>query len=264
MEIIPGLIYLTRAQWGAHTDIPRLGHSVNRLDRTHIIFHHTVVIDNDATPNLWESLAEVKAKMRQLQIIRPDLGLDVPYSFVFFLMADGSLIVCEGRGLDRTGAHTHAHNTKGIGIAGQGNYQLAVNVTPYVPLLSRFLGWLRYDEGMENLWRSHPPGEIAYGHRDFASTLCPGNGLFDSIPQLTFQKGGLTVGQYEELKAEIDTEKARQDTRRAWIANSAVLAEAAVGLPKIGKTASAHKVLDAIIAQAQRMKALVDQGKIVP
>src|SRR3990170_1011537 len=119
------MIYLSRGAWGARTDIPRLGNLVSSDRRTHVIIHHTVIIDNDATPDLWETLDEVKLKMRQLQTIRPDLGLDVPYSLVVFLMTDGDIIVCEGRGYDRDGAHTYGHNTDGIGVALEGNFDLS-------------------------------------------------------------------------------------------------------------------------------------------
>ncbi|KKL71632.1 hypothetical protein LCGC14_2092980 [marine sediment metagenome] len=185
--IQPGLIYLTRTEWGTRTDIPRLGHPVNRLDRTEAIMHHTVIIDNDATPNRWETLAEVKAKMVQLQTIRPDLGLDVPYNFVAFHMADGSLIICEGRGFDRTGAHTHAHNTRGIATAGQGNFQIGQSLTSYIDHWSRWWGYQKFDMGMENLGSVHPARGIAFGHLDFISTGCPGDNLYAIIPQLTFQ-----------------------------------------------------------------------------
>ena len=186
-DIQPGLTYLTRADWGARTDIPRLGHPVNRLDRTEAIMHHTVIVDNDATPNRWETLAEVKAKMVQLQMIRPDLGLDVPYNFVAFHMADGSLIICEGRGFDKTGAHTHGHNTRGMATAGQGNFQIGQTVDLYADHWSRWWGYQRYDMGMENLGSSHPTRGIAFGHRDFISTGCPGDNLYAIIPQLTFK-----------------------------------------------------------------------------
>ena len=178
--IVPGLSYLTRAEWGARTDIPRLGNPVARAQRTEAIIHHTVIVDDDATKNVWETLAEVKAKMVQLQTIRPDLGLDVPYNFVGFLMADGSLIVCEGRGLDLTGAHTYGHNTKGVATAFQGNFDLATNLQPYLRLISRWLGWLRYDRRMINLQSK------AFGHKDFASTACPGTALYLILPRLTF------------------------------------------------------------------------------
>ncbi len=183
IEIQPGLLYLTRADWGARTDIPRLGYQVNRLARTEAIMHHTVI-----TPNIYQTLAEVKAKMVQLQTIRPDLGLDVPYNFVAFHMADGALIVCEGRGLDRTGAHTHAHNTGGMATAGQGNFNLGQSLAPYVGHWSRWWGWLKFDEGMTNLGTVHPPGGIAYGHRDLSSTACPGANLYAIIPQMEFKE----------------------------------------------------------------------------
>lgn len=192
IEIQPGLILLTREDWGARTDIPRLGHPVNRLDRTEAIMHHTVIVDGDATPNRWGTLAQVKAKMRQLQIIRPDLGMDVPYNFVAFHMEDGSLVICEGRGLDRTGAHTHAHNTRGIATAGQGNFQTGLTVAPYVDHWSRWWGYQKIDMGMENLGSVRPTsgpniGAIAFGHIDLAATSCPGLNLYAIIPQLTFK-----------------------------------------------------------------------------
>ncbi len=195
IAIQPGLIYLTRKDWGADTSIPRLGYTVARSSRTEAIIHHTVIVDSDATKNTWTNMAEVKAKMRQLQVIRPDLGKDVPYNFVMFLMEDGTIIVCEGRGLDRTGAHTHAHNTDGMATALQGNFMLAVNLSPYILGMSRWWGWLKYDKGMSNLGSKHPAGRIAYGHRDFRDpndtstwTSCPGDKLYAIIPQLTFKE----------------------------------------------------------------------------
>ena len=114
-------------------------------------------------------------------------------SFVAFHMEDGSLVICEGRGLDLTGAHTHAHNTRGIATAGEGNFQIGQTVTPYIDHWSRWWGWLRHDEGMENLGSARPTvgpnvGAIAFGHRDFIATGCPGDNLYAIIPQLTFKE----------------------------------------------------------------------------
>ena len=194
--IQPGLVLYSREEWGARTDIPRLGYSVNRLDRTEAIMHHTVIIDNDATPNRWETMAEVKAKMVQLQTIRPELGLDVPYNFVAFHMADGTLIICEGRGLNRTGAHTHGHNTEGIATAGEGNFMIGQTVNPYIDHWSRWWGYQKYDMGMENLGSKHPTRGIAYGHKDFIATGCPGDNLYVIIPQLTFKEDVMTDAEF--------------------------------------------------------------------
>jgi len=189
--------YVDHTGWGASPGFPRLGFHVPRRARTHVIIHHTVVVDPDATPNLWDTENTVFGRMVQLQTIRPDLGLDVPYNFVIFLM-DGnpaSIYVCEGRGEDRAGAHTKGHNTLGIGIALEGNFELAFDIGPFVPLISRFLGWLKYDpngpgygpyQPMENLGQLAPAGRQVFGHRDFAATACPGNSVYTALAQLGF------------------------------------------------------------------------------
>ncbi len=82
---------LSRNQWRARRDLPHRGHPIGPTRRTEIFIHHTVVTDRDATINDWENLAEVKARMRGLQTIRPDLGMDVPYSMVAFCMANGEV-----------------------------------------------------------------------------------------------------------------------------------------------------------------------------
>ncbi len=92
------------------------------LRRTEVFIHHTTVIDGDQSANTWDSLAAVRAQMRRLQTLRTaDLGADVPYNHVAFCMRDGELVLCEGRGLERTGAHTPNHNRSALGIAIQGN-----------------------------------------------------------------------------------------------------------------------------------------------
>src|SRR3990170_848651 len=135
------MLYLSREAWGARTDIPRLGNPVPRQHRSHIILHHTVITDPDATPNLWETVDEVRLKMRQLQTSRPDLGLDVPYNFVIFLMPEG-IVVCEGRGYNLDGAHTYGHNTTGVGVAFQGNFELPFDIRPFQAETNAFLSIL--------------------------------------------------------------------------------------------------------------------------
>ncbi len=117
------LTILSRDDWGADPSLPRRGHQLGPLNRTEIFIHHTVIVDNDTTKNEFESLDEVRADMQQLQTIRPDLGLDVPYNFIAFCMSNGDLILGEGRGLERTGAHTTDHNRSALGIAFQGNFE---------------------------------------------------------------------------------------------------------------------------------------------
>lgn len=200
-EIVPGLIYLDRSAWGSDPLLPRLGNpEVPRSARTRVITHHVAAIDNDATPNLWESEEEIKVRMRGLQRARPDLGLDVPYNFVAFPMADGSLIVCEGRGEDLSGAHTRWWNVDGIAMSWYGDFtSVDYDLSPYLRLASYFWGWLRYDpnfegyggpyEAMSNLGSVKPaPARLSYGHRDApdAGTSCPGDALYAALYLIEF------------------------------------------------------------------------------
>jgi hypothetical protein len=193
--------------------LPRLGHPVAKDFRTHVINHHTAGVDDDETPNIWETEAEIKAYMRRLQTLRtPTLGADVPYSYVAFPHKSGVLYVCEGRGEDRSGAHTKFrddngfwHNESGIGFSWAGNYEAFTFDSHYLAPASSFFGWLRDDRGMVNLGAVHPPGRDTYGHRDIQPTACPGKNLFNEI-------GDLTIG--EDMKPHLVKES---NSQFVWI-----------------------------------------------
>lgn len=200
-EIVPGLKFVDRKGWGADPAHPRRGHRVKRDRRTHVIIHHTVLSDSsDTSPNIWETEAETFKTMRRLQVIRPDLGNDVPYNFVAFPMAGQTkLVICEGRGEDRTGAHTKGHNTQGIAVAFCGNFHdlpvPGLDIAKRMYLLSYFLGWLRFDPShpsygdfapMVNLDSLRAENRQVFFHRDFKATACPGDKLIPYLSQLTF------------------------------------------------------------------------------
>ena len=182
-------IALSRDDWGADPAHPRRGHPLGPKNRTEVFIHHSVVVDGDATLNEWESLDEVKAQMRVLQTIRPDLGLDVPYNFVAFCMANGDLVLGEGRGLGRTGAHTKGHNRSALGIAFQGNFErgpLPAHFNNQIQDLGDWLRRLREKEGFTELGTVQPndpqrPERQAFGHREVKATDCPGRHLWDRL-----------------------------------------------------------------------------------
>lgn len=185
------MILLSRANWGADTNLPRRGHPIGPLRRTEVYIHHTVIVDADSTANEWETLEEVKSMMRRLQQIRPDLGLDVPYSMVAFCMSDGELVLCEGRGIGRTGAHTRNHNRSALGIAFQGDFEFTAMPENIDAQLSEFATWLRdlrTEQGFRNLGNSRPKNRQVWGHRDSstASTACPGKKLYEKLSLIRF------------------------------------------------------------------------------
>ena len=178
---------LNRDDWGASADYPRRGYLIGPQRRTEVFIHHTVITDDDDSPNEWDSLDEVRRRMRVLQTIRPDLGRDVPYSMVAFCMTDGDLVLCEGRGLARTGAHTENHNRSAIGIALQGNFDdnLPRHLDSQLEALGRWLAGLR-SQGFTNLGSVRPAGREVWAHRDVKSTRCPGERLMAKLGLIRF------------------------------------------------------------------------------
>ncbi|HYG81363.1 MAG TPA: peptidoglycan recognition family protein [Pyrinomonadaceae bacterium] len=181
---------LSRTDWGARTDLPRLGVLVDPTRRREVFIHHTVIVDSDATKNEFENREEVVSAMRVLQTVRrQDLGADVPYSFVGFCMKSGDLILCEGRGLNRKGAHTKGHNTVALGISLQGNFQdvpLPEHFDAQLTALGNWLRRLRQEEGFVNLGADRPHGRDVFGHRDITATACPGKHTFDKLKLIRF------------------------------------------------------------------------------
>lgn len=196
-RITERLTYLDRDDWGADSQYPRLGgaddprshHRPFRFiapsERTVVPEHHSVMVDNDATKNIWENLPEIISKQQQVQVIRPDLGMDVPYSDCLYFMPNGRIIVCEGRGFIRSGAHTIGYNITGYGLCFMGNFQDfgPVDLSPWIPQISSYLGYLKYEIKMMNLGPKEP-------HRALNATFtaCPGNGIIRTISRQRYTK----------------------------------------------------------------------------
>lgn len=218
IQITESLRYYPREDWTPDARYPRQGEIIHPSARTEAIMHHSVAIDNDLTPNIWEDEAEIFAKMRQLQTIRPELQLDVPYNSVAFLCADAKLAVCEGRGPDRRGAHTKYHNKTGIALCIEGNMEdYYTDLRPYVPALSRFWGWYRTEFDLLNLGTKRPSsGRAIFGHRDFAATACPGQHTMAYLQRVTFDEGD---DMTPEEKAELELLRKQMDFALAVIAD---------------------------------------------
>lgn len=193
-EIGPGVTLLTRGDWGADPRQLTVGWPRTPADWKYVVFHHTVTYDTDPTPNLWTNLNEVKAHMRHLQHIREPEIMDVPYAFVLFLMENGTLVVCEGRGTRRTGAHTIGHNREWLGEAFASDLEnFRQDIRPWIPRVNHWNYWVR-EEGCVNL---RMPFRL---HSDTTATACPGTevrrrrDLFD-FKEIAEQEGNLTAAQ---------------------------------------------------------------------
>lgn len=167
--------YLTRDEWGAGPI--GAGHAVPHSQFTGLAVHHTVMVmpDYDRDGFLHGDLDDIKRYMRQLQVARPDLGIEVPYSFVVFRGArDSDCVVAEGRGWGRTGAHTSGQNSSRYGVAYAGN----ASVDPATPGVIDGVRWV-------GAHLANPAGaRPTIGHRDVKPTECPGHNLYARLGEL--------------------------------------------------------------------------------
>ncbi|MCW5883023.1 MAG: N-acetylmuramoyl-L-alanine amidase, partial [Anaerolineae bacterium] len=91
------------------------------------------------------------------------------------------------------GGHVYDYNCSSGGVVALGNYQPGIDV-PLTPLtdqtlqgLSKVLAWLMDSYGWRP-WDTRWVKDIAVyglaGHRDFGGTVCPGQDLYDRLPEL--------------------------------------------------------------------------------
>ncbi len=192
MQLLPDVLYLNRVDWGADTSLPRKGYTTDRsgvdiyLRKTELDLHHSVAVDRDATPEVWETLAEIEVKCRAMQVVRPDLGKDWPYNHGGFLMPGGVLCVAEGRGYNRTGAHTRGHNTVGWGFVLMGNFEAPpfVNIDPWLPAINRYFAHVGRTE-LPNLIEIKTHRQV--GHEDGYVTACPGRDIISRTHQFSLE-----------------------------------------------------------------------------
>lgn len=167
--------YVSRDEWGAGPI--GAGHAVPHSQFTGLAVHHTVMVmpDYDRDGFLHGDLDDIKRYMRQLQVSRPDLGIEVPYSQVVFRGArDGDCVVAEGRGFGRTGAHTAGQNSSRYGVAYAGN----ASTDPATDGVVDGIRWV--GSKLANPAGARP----TIGHRDVKATECPGNHLYARLDEL--------------------------------------------------------------------------------
>jgi len=161
---------LPRESWDL-SGLPRLGWVVPAEQFRGLVVHHTVSYWDETAwdPN---SMSDEAAHMRTLQLVRPDLGADVPYSWVIFEQPVPHIaVVAEGRGYCRTGAHTAGFNSSRYGVALAGNY----SDRPVTPGMIDAINWV----GAQYCAHASEP---TVPHSDSYATACPGNMMRNLMP----------------------------------------------------------------------------------
>lgn len=145
--------------------LPRKFSGWMKLPAPEVWVHHTVTS---------EFLDDPAAGARRIQQIAFERGFyDISYSFLIF--NDGTII--EGRGWGVVGAHTSGHNAVSHGLSFVGNYETGEPTDTALAAAA----WL-IDEGIRLGKMSPPRSERPNGgHRDLASTACPGRNVYNQL-----------------------------------------------------------------------------------
>ncbi|HET9982334.1 MAG TPA: peptidoglycan recognition family protein [Longimicrobiales bacterium] len=171
-EIQPPPAFVTRQAWGARPPTT----AMKPHTPTRITIHHTATRQ--------DTTRSIEAKMRALQEFSQTEGTlagggvhhawpDVPYHY--YIDVRGR--IAEGRESMFAGDTNTTYDPTGhLLIVLEGNFEAEQPTPAQLRALNALLLWA------EDRWHI-PPREI-YGHKDFASTACPGANLYRLLPQL--------------------------------------------------------------------------------
>lgn len=187
MQTPDSITFLDRRSWGASPSAVEVGYPISPAGVVGLVLHHTVFAftDRDRDGIRGGDLDDIASYMRQLQRARPDLGNEVPYSFVVFPGAtDEACVIAEGRGYGRSGAHTAGLNSTRYGVAVAGNTDTDQPLTP---------GMIEGIKWVGRTFLSNPAGAVpTIGHQqappyyqngnNLNATGCPGaSGMADLV-----------------------------------------------------------------------------------
>lgn len=181
--------YLARVDWGANPLHVQTGHAIDEAQVVGVVEHHTVFAlrDWDSDGILRGDLDDIRRYMRVLQHARPDLGDEVPYSWVIFAgTSDDRCVIAEGRGRGRSGAHTAGLNSTRYAFAIAGNTDADQPVTTGMIAGMRWLAatvLVDPEHAVPAIGHQQAPPYYSKG-ANLNATGCPGRQGMSVLPQL--------------------------------------------------------------------------------
>uniref|UniRef100_A0A3P9IF44 Peptidoglycan-recognition protein SC2-like n=1 Tax=Oryzias latipes TaxID=8090 RepID=A0A3P9IF44_ORYLA len=156
---------VSRLQWGAAA--PKQKEAL-KGSAQRVVIHHTALQNCRGLADSKEHLVSIQS-MHMNQRGFDDIGYN------FLVGGDGT--VFEGRGWGVMGAHTKGHNHDSLGIAFMGNFNSDKLSEEGLLSVKRLLLF-----GVSQSY-IHPKFVLC-GHRDLASTQCPGDNLYAALTHL--------------------------------------------------------------------------------
>ncbi len=145
---------------------------------SHMIVHHSA---SSSTASDWAAV------VRSIWDFHVNVNGWDDIGYNYLIAPDGTLF--EGRGDNILGAHFCGTNTGAMGVCMMGTW---INTAPpdtALTTLRDLLAWKSCDESLDPLGTAYHPASglnlhRISGHRDGCSTQCPGQALYDRLPQL--------------------------------------------------------------------------------
>ena len=166
--------FVSRALWGADESLMRW--SPTQGDFRGAIVHHTAGTNNYGPGDVPAIIRGIYAYHAQTR----GWG-DIGYNY----LVDKFGRIWEGRAggveLETVGAHTTSYNSQTFGVSVLGNYQEAAVSNEAVSAVVRILAWKMSLLGIDAGGTMNVNGKVLptiIGHRDVASTACPGQSLW--------------------------------------------------------------------------------------
>jgi len=164
----------SRAQWGADESLREWGPAQG--DFKGAVIHHTAGTNSYGEGDVPAILRGIYAYHAQTR----GWG-DIGYNY----LVDKFGRIWEGRSggfeMETAGAHVAGFNSATVGVSVLGNYQAATVSNAAVDAIVRLLGWKLTIHGVDAGGRTVINGmnlPTIFGHRDVASTTCPGQSLW--------------------------------------------------------------------------------------
>ena len=163
---------IPRSAWGAQPPKYNRSHHTPKM----FTIHHTLTSNHDTNP---------KATIRQLQREALSRGwADIGDHYLI----DQQGRIYAGNPVDRMGAHVAGHNKGNIGIDFLGDYS---SLQPTEAQLAAAGKLIRY---VANKYHITVGASTVKGHRDLASTSCPGNNLYSKVGRIIRYAKGEDMG----------------------------------------------------------------------
>ncbi|KAG7211020.1 hypothetical protein KM043_016382 [Ampulex compressa] len=155
---------ITRAQWGARPANGRVN-PLRQNPAPYVVIHH-------ANSTACTTQAICQARMRSFQNYHIDTKKwsDIGYNFV--IGEDGNIY--EGRGWGKAGAHSTNYNSKSVGICFIGDFNARVPNAAAIGAARKLINWAMNNNKITSTYK-------LVGHRQTATTRCPGNNLYNLI-----------------------------------------------------------------------------------